>query len=120
MRCEAQHLCRPTRVFLFIFFITRRTHKKLSFCVSMISRTENQKIFNQTLSENIKIESIPFVFLSLLRGFVRLQIALQKGEFLSGHCFFSLFEIIKTKTRQEVRGHSPWTTDFVINSCEYS
>ena len=72
---------------LVFFFLSRRTHRKLSFCDAMISRMENQKIFVETQDENIDIESPPSVFWSLVEGFVSLQRTGQKGNF----CFWTLF-----------------------------
>ena len=44
----------------FLFLLSRRTHRKLSFCVAMNSRTVNQKILVQTRDENIEIELVSF------------------------------------------------------------
>ena len=63
------------------FFLSRRTHQKLVFCVRMISRTESQNIVVQTRNENIEIELVPFVFRSFVGVSVRIQEARKKGDF---------------------------------------
>jgi hypothetical protein len=70
--CKALHLCSPVRVFFLSFFLSRRTHEKLTFCPAAISRTGSQKKCVQTRDENIKTELVPFVFQSFLAVFVRL------------------------------------------------
>ncbi len=65
----------------FFFFLSRRTHQKLVFCVVMISRTESQKIVVQTRNENIEIELDKSVFRSFVGVSVRLQGARKKDDF---------------------------------------
>ncbi len=61
--------------------LSRRTHRKLSFCVAMNSRTGHQQTLVQTRNENIEIELVPFVFRSFVGVFVRIQEARKKGDF---------------------------------------
>ena len=90
---------------LVFFFLSRRTHQKLMFCVVMISRTECQKIVVQTRNENTEIELDKFVFRSFVGVSVRLQGAVQKGDF---QCIllFSTFEIIKMRTARKLSCNS--------------
>ena len=86
--------------------LSRRTHRKLSFCVAMISRTENQKIFVQTQDENIKTKLPPTFFKFFVDTSVYLQRVRQKGDF---QCIllFSTFEIIKMRIATKVSRYSP-------------
>jgi hypothetical protein len=86
MRCEARHLCSWARVFFFFpFFLDART-LNFTFCVTMITGTEHQKIFFQMQDENIEIESLPSVF----RSFLGPSVVLQKDEqFCTGTVLFA-------------------------------
>ncbi len=76
MRCEAQHLCSPARVFFLTFFLSRR-----GVSVAMISGTGYQKIIAQTQNKNIETEAVPFAFRFLIGRSVPSGKAQQKRYF---------------------------------------
>jgi hypothetical protein len=81
--------------------LSRRTHRKLSFCVAMNSKTVHQKLFVQTRNENIEIELVPSIFRSFGGVSVRIREARKKGDF---QCilFFWTFEIIKMRMQEKL------------------
>jgi hypothetical protein len=78
---------------LVFFFVSRRAHQKLMFCVRMISRTTSQKIFVQKRDENTKTELVKSIFRSLLGPSV---ISQKLRRFCMETLFNSMFEIINS------------------------
>ena len=99
----------PSSSFFHTFFLSRRTHTKLAFCVAVISGTKHQKIVVETWDESIKIELLPPLLKSLLTPSVRLRRAQQNHEF---ECVLT-FEIIKMKAARKVSRYFSSTADLI-------